>query len=391
MISITFLSLVAFSLAVYAVFLAFTVRFRPRPRTHADLASHFPRVSLLKPIKNLVDELAENLESYFCLDYPNYEIVFGLDTMADAALPLIRSLQERYPDVPVTILATGHSDEQNPKIFKLAKMELAATGEIFWVTDANTRVTSDTLNRLVQERRRSGAHVVFSPIRGTGSRTLPSLMENMSLNLFTSGNIIAAWKIFGQQIIVGKSMLIEKAALDHFGGFSYFSAFLAEDFVIGEAFENGGFTLACGSSWIDNVNRSTTIAGFFKRMTRWAKLRLRLKPFFYVMEILLNPVALALVLPLIFRGAGWQLLAGTWFFKIAIELANHAVLSHGDRDLRRNLVRVPMAVILKDLIMLAVYFVPFFSRTLVWQGGNVSIGRRTRIGGLRESLALEGA
>ena len=40
----------------------------------------FPRVSILKPLKNLVDDLAENLESYFSLDYPNYEIIFGVDS-----------------------------------------------------------------------------------------------------------------------------------------------------------------------------------------------------------------------------------------------------------------------------------------------------------------------
>ena len=198
MIKTAFLLLVAFSLVVYVAFLAFTIRFRPRRRLHADLTSHFPRVSVLKPLKNLVDELAENLESYFTLDYPNYEIIFGLDSLDDPSLPPIRSLQARIPEVPVSVIITGHSDEVNPKIFKLARMEGAACGDLLWVTDANTRVAAETLNRLVQEQHRAGAQVIFSPIRGTGSRTLPSLMENMSLNLFTSGNILTAWKLFRQ-------------------------------------------------------------------------------------------------------------------------------------------------------------------------------------------------
>ncbi len=391
MIKTAFLLLVAFSLVVYGVFLAFTIRFRPRRRLHADLTSHFPRVSILKPMKNLVDELAENLESYFSLDYPNYEIIFGLDRMDDPSLPLIRSLQARFPDVPVSVIITGHSDEVNPKIFKLARMEGTACGDLLWVTDANTRVAADTLNRLVQEQRRAGAHVIFSPIRGTGSNSLPSLMENMSLNLFTSGNILTAWKLFRQQIIVGKSMLIEKAALAHFGGFRYFAEFLAEDFVIGEAFENSGFMLSCSGAWIDNVSRSTTARGFFQRMARWAKLRLRLKPGFYVLEVLLNPVALALALPLLSPARGWYVLAGVWALKVAIEFASYRILAWRPNEPLRHLFLLPLAVVLKDFILLAVYFVPFFSRTIVWQGGNVSIGRRTRIGGRREQLAFEGA
>ncbi|MBN2400735.1 MAG: glycosyltransferase [Candidatus Aminicenantes bacterium] len=342
-------------------------------------------------MKNMVDDLAENLESYFTLNYPNYEIIFGMDTLQDATIPFIHSLQSRFPEIPVSIIATGHSDEQNPKIFKLARMESGSQGELIWVTDANTCVAADTLNRLVLEYRRSSAHVIFSPIRGTGSRSLASLMENMSLSLFTSGNIITAWKAFKQQIIVGKSMLIEKAALGHFGGFSYFSEFLAEDFVIGEAFENSGFKLSCDCTWIDNVSRSTTFRSFFLRMARWAKLRLRLKPVFYVMEILLNPVALSLALPFLLPGRGWLALAAAWTLKIAIELVSYIVLSRGEQEPWRNFLMLPLAVILKDLILLIVYFVPFFSRTIVWQGGNITIGRRTSIGGRGERIVLEGA
>lgn len=391
MIKIVFLSVIALSLIAYAVFLAFTIRFRPRRQGWIDLSERFPDVSILKPMKNLVDDIARNLESYFTLNYPNYEIIFGLDRMDDPSLPLIRSLQERYPAIPVEVIVTGHSDEVNPKIFKLARMERDACGELLWVTDANTRVAADTLNRLVREYHRSSAHVIFSPIRGIGSRSLASLMENMSLSLFTSGNIITAWKAFKQQIIVGKSMLIDKAALGQFGGFSYFSEFLAEDFVIGEAFENGGFKLSCDCTWIDNVSCSTTIKGFFLRMARWAKLRLRLKPAFYVMEIFLNPVALSLALPLLFPVRGWLALTLAWILKIVVELASYVVLSSGEREPRRNLLLLPFAVILKDFILFIVYFVPFFSRTIVWQGGNVTIGRRTTIGGRGERLALEGA
>jgi len=216
-------------------------------------------------------------------------------------------------------------------------------------------------------------------------------MENMSLNLFTSGNILTAWNLFGQQIIVGKSMLIEKAALAHFGGFSYFSEFLAEDFVIGEAFEDSGFKLSCSSVWIDNVSCSTTTRAFFQRMVRWAKLRLRLKPGFYVLEVLLNPIALSLALPFLFQARGWLLLAVVLAAKAAIEFASYRVLSWRPGEPLRHLALLPLGVILKDLILLAVYLVPFFSRTIVWQGGGIIIGRRTRIGGHRERLAFEGA
>jgi ceramide glucosyltransferase len=391
MIILFFLAILAVSLCITGLYLVFTIWFRPKKKVMADLGNYFPLVTILKPLKNMVDDLAENLESYFLLDYPNYEIIFGVDTMHDDTVPFIRSLQTRFPDVPVSISATGHSDEENPKIFKLAKIEPLSRGEVLWVTDANTRVGADTLNRLVLEYRRSSAQVIFSPIRGTGSRSLASLMENMSLNLFTSGNIITAWKVFKQQIIVGKSMFIEKAALGHFGGFSYFSEYLAEDFMIGEVFSKSGFKLSSDFTWIDNVNRTTTIKSFYQRMARWAKLRLRLKPFFYIMEIVLNPIALSIALPFVIPGKGIWVLAAVWFFKILIEFINYAVLHNGEREPLKNFLVLPLAVVLKDFILLAVYLVPFFSRTIVWYGGNVSIGRQTVITGRQERLVFEGA
>jgi ceramide glucosyltransferase len=391
MIKVVFLAILFVSLFITGIYLFFTLRFRPKKNITVDLGHYFPWVSILKPMKNLVDDLAENLESYFTLNYPNYEIIFGVDTLQDATLPFIHSLQSRFPDIPVSIIATGHSDEENPKIFKLAQIEPLSRGEVLWVTDANTRVNADTLNNLVLEYRRSSAQVIFSPIRGTGSRSLASLMENMSLNLFTSGNIITAWKVFKQQIIVGKSMFIEKAALGHFGGFSYFSEYLAEDFMIGEVFSKSGFKLSSDFTWIDNVNRTTTIKSFYQRMARWAKLRLRLKPFFYIMEIVLNPIALSIALPFVIPGKGIWVLAAVWFFKILIEFINYAVLHNGEREPLKNFLVLPLAVVLKDFILLAVYLVPFFSRTIVWYGGNVSIGRQTVITGRQERLVFEGA
>jgi len=390
MITTVFLSLVVLSLAVYGLFLAITLRFRPGREARFGAGLCFPRVTLLKPLKNRVDDLEANLESYFLLDYPNYEIVFGLDTMNDPSLPLIRSLQERFPQIPVRVVATGHSDQVNPKIFKLARMERLATGSLLWVTDANTRAGTDTLRRLVGEQQRRGAHLVFSPIHGVGSRSLGSLMENMGLNLFTSGSILAAWTLLGQQILVGKSMLIEKSALDHFGGFAYFSEFLAEDFVIGEAFENAGFTLSCAPTWIENVNRSTTVPGFYRRLARWARLRMRLKPAVYVLELLLNPLTLSLPLPWLLPGMGWQAMAAAWGFKIVVEAAGYLALSRRRGEPWHLLALLPAAVPLKDFILLLVYLVPFFSRTIVWQGGGVAIGRRTRIAGAREIPVLEG-
>jgi hypothetical protein len=103
MIKIFFLAILAVSLCITGLYLVFTIWFRPKKKVMTDLGNYFPLVTILKPLKNMVDDLAENLESYFLLDYPNYEIIFGVDTMHDDTVPFIRSLQIRFPLVQPVI------------------------------------------------------------------------------------------------------------------------------------------------------------------------------------------------------------------------------------------------------------------------------------------------
>jgi hypothetical protein len=264
---------------------------------------------------------------------------------------------------------------------------------LFWVTDSNIRVKADTLDKLVQTYLRKGAKIIFSPIRGTSSRSLGSLMENAYLNFFASGNVIAAWALFRQPIILGKSILVERESLSRFGGFAYFKNYLAEDFLLGDAFVKSGFSVDSDYTWITNINQTTSLRGFFERMSRWAKLRFHLKKGFYLLELLLNPMVVAGA-GLLWTGRGeWRLMAAVVSTKILLEYVNFLFLNDEDRKKIWAHLVFPIAVIGKDLILLAVYLTPFFSRTVRWRKGKIGIGKKTLITlpGNMDNLVHEGA
>jgi cellulose synthase/poly-beta-1,6-N-acetylglucosamine synthase-like glycosyltransferase len=56
-----------------------------------------PGVSILRPLKGLETNLFENLESTFLQEYPNFEIIFSVANEYDQALPVVRTLLEKYP------------------------------------------------------------------------------------------------------------------------------------------------------------------------------------------------------------------------------------------------------------------------------------------------------
>jgi ceramide glucosyltransferase len=255
-----------------------------------------------------------------------------------------------------------------------------AVGELYWVSDSNIRVEKNTLKRLVHEYLVKGSKIIFSPIRATGSRTIGSIIENTYINLFLSGNIITAWELFKQQIIVGKSILIERNALNYFGGFSYFKEYLAEDYMMGKTFTRAKIPISTNFTWVTNYNSSTTIKEFFYRAERWAKLRFHLKFHVYIMELLLNPIMLAIIFSLIMGRTRGLLVVGTALpLKILLEFLNFYYINKEDRKKLSVVLVLPFCILLKDILLFAVYFTPFFSRTVKWRGGRISIGKNTRI------------
>ena len=387
------LVILALSGAVLVLFTAFTVAFRRGRKTAHAPAREVPFVSLLKPVKNIDDDMAANLESFYRLDYPAYEVLFAVDDLKDPCVPILRALQARHPRIKTRIVASGHPPFENPKVHKLALLESKSRGALLWATDSNVRVAPDSLRRLVDEYLAHDAKVVFSPIRGSLSRSFGSLMENMSLSFFTSGSVIASWFLGRQPIIVGKSMLVERAALETFGGFGYFKDYLAEDFLIGEAFKKSGFRVSTNCTWVTNVSQTATLKSFFKRLSRWAKLRYHLRRPVYVAEILLNPIVVALAGWAALGRRGAAVLAATVAAKIALEYANFLFVNPEDARRLRNHLLFPAAVVIKDLVFLAVYLAPFFSSEVDWRGGRIEIGKNTliRIPANVDNLVYEGA
>jgi hypothetical protein len=113
----------------------------------------------------------------------------------------------------------------------------------------------------------------------------------------------------------------------------------------------------------------------------------------YLLEVLLNPLVLAMAAPAVLGPRGWTVLAVTAAAKVGLEYLNFLFVNAEDRRRLRNHFLFPAAVIAKDLIFFGVYFSPFFSRSVEWRGGRIAIGKRTLIDipANTDDLVYEGA
>ncbi len=347
-------------------------------RTANKEEGDLPRVSVLKPVKCPDDAFAENIDSFYRSDYPNFEMIFAVETQDDPAVPIIRVAAARYPHIHTVILYTGTDKPLNPKVDNLAKMEPYATGALYWIADANVRVDPATLAQLVDEYRSHHTKLVFCPIAATGAQTFGSMVENAYLNYYITGNLVTAWRLFRVPIVIGKSMLVERRALEeHFGGFRVFEPYLAEDYLMGLLFRKKGLRVSTNFTPAENVNRKSSLRSFYDRMSRWAVMRFQIKPKLYLAEAVMHPLVWALLSVPFLGEPGLGLLLFATIAKITLEYLN--LVFQPARPALPTLLLFPVVVLVKDILSFFIYLSPFVTRRVTWRGRTIVVGKDSLI------------
>src|SRR4051812_9846633 len=67
-------------------------------RRRRDLPDHTPPVTILKPLKGMDEGLEANLRSFFQLDYPVFQLIFGVADADDPAIEIVQKLRREFPD-----------------------------------------------------------------------------------------------------------------------------------------------------------------------------------------------------------------------------------------------------------------------------------------------------
>ena len=252
-----------------------------------------PRVSILRPLAGIDDELADNLASLADLDYPNYEVLIGVASVDDPAFLEARKFVARVGSAKARLLLTDPDQATNPKVAQLLTLERAATGEILLISDSNVRATRDYLTPLVAELLRPGVAIASSVIAGTGEQSLGAALENLQLGAIVAPGVVAAARVAGRPITVGKSMAMWRAPLEQIGGLARVANLLSEDHMLGKAFAAAGFAVGVSLTPVANRNITCSVRRTVERHTRWAKLRRAIAPIGFWFEPILSPVVTA--------------------------------------------------------------------------------------------------
>src|SRR5277367_6646662 len=79
---------------------------KSRKTRNAPRPPKLPAVSILKPLKGTDPDIYESFRSHCLLDYPEYEIIFGVSDPDDPAVASVHQLQREFPERAIQLIAS---------------------------------------------------------------------------------------------------------------------------------------------------------------------------------------------------------------------------------------------------------------------------------------------
>jgi ceramide glucosyltransferase len=343
-------------------------------RRKRDLPDFHPPITIYKPLKGVDEGLEANLRSFFQLDYPLYQLLFGVADKDDPAIQVVERLLGEFPGQDASLVVGGPAFGLNPKVDNLAAMEPYRKYETILISDSNIRVLPSYLRETACYLGEPGVGLVTNIFAGVEEEHAGAAIENLQLNGFIAGGFAMA-AVTGVTCVVGKSMLMPVRALEAVGGFAGVRNILAEDQVIGLKVRKAGYSVRLSHHVVENVNKDRSLHWFLNRHSRWYKIRRQLALPAFLLEPMTNLTTVGLVWAL--SGDSGLASAGLLVL-VALGMVRDAIQT---RWLRGSFPRLRFLLLspVKDLFLLPVWFNALVDSRIYWRGHRFYIGRYTRL------------
>ncbi len=367
-------AILSISISYHIVVYLYSVRSVKRDKKFLahNPTTQFPKISILKPLKGIDDDLENNLKSFFELDYPEYELIFGFHTNEDPAVNIVKKLVNDFPHVKSRIIIDEKEIGLNPKINNLYNIYPYASGEIIFISDSNTRIQKDFLRKIIKYFNDESVGLVSAAIRGTSSRNIFALFENLHLNSFTFGIVQAASAVADIQITIGKAILIRRDILIRINGFKTFKDYLAEDHLMGLEVTKLGYKVIISTLTIENINQRWSIQKLINRHRRWTLMRWNIDPFFYILESFTNTTFISIILILI-RPEFYLIGIAGMTIKITFDYFTSRLICSSLKFF--HFLLIPF----KDIIMGLIWFSPFIYNRIIWRDSKLKVTRNSKL------------
>jgi ceramide glucosyltransferase len=243
-------------------------------------------ISVLKPVKGVDVDLAANINSFFELDYPKFELIFSIADWGDLARPVIEEAIARHPRVRAQLIMGDVPIGMNPKVNNLIRSYNVAKHDLILISDSNIRVAPDYLHAVISSYD-DKTGVVTAIVRGDEARGVVGWLEAVFLNTYYARFMLLAKRV-GAPVVLGKSMLFRRSVANRFGGLSVLARYLAEDYMAGQAMRMLGLEITVMREPVVQPIGRMSLRAFWSRHLRWGRIRKSQAPLAFVVEPVLS-------------------------------------------------------------------------------------------------------
>jgi ceramide glucosyltransferase len=261
-------------LAYYLLALWSARSFLRRPRFPAGFA---PPVSILKPLHGAAPGMLEAFASHCRQDYPaDYEILFGVSSLDDPAVPLVHQLQIDFPERSMNLIHTPEILGPNGKMSNVAQLVPHARYEHLVISDADIHVSPHYLTRILQPfasiEGQPLTGLVTALYRGRAHATLGSKFEALGIATdFAVGVLTARFVDRRLRFGLGSTLAVTLSALDAIGGLAPVAEYLADDYQLGARIAAAGFRVELANEIVETEVPAWSWSGFWNHQLRWAR------------------------------------------------------------------------------------------------------------------------
>jgi ceramide glucosyltransferase len=353
------LSLVLFPVWIYlAGTVAAAVRFARRPTA---LPSKQSPVSMLKPLYGAEPGLHENLRSFVDQNYPDRQIVFGVRSPDDGALPVVRALMAERPEVDIDLVVNARAGGGNLKVANLINMLPAAKHDFLVFADSDMHVDPDYLATVTAPLQDPAVGLVTCLYRGLPTGGLWSRLGALHINFGFLPSALLGDTLGTGGGCFGATIALRRQVLDRIGGLAVVRDELADDHRIGAAVRELGLPTVLSPYVVETLVSERNLKCLWRHELRWARTVRAMAPIGFAGSVVTHAIAIA-ALAAIFSGMSLTSL---------VFLAISCLFRWATAGATARILGLPIAGLwllpLRDLLSFAVFVGSFFGRSVSWR------------------------
>ena len=331
-----------------------------------------PPVSVLRPVSGPENFLAETLGSSFRLNVPDHEILFCAARQDDPAVAIVRRLIADNPGVPARLLVGEDGISANPKLGNLVKGWDAARHEWIIIADSNVLLPPDFVQRMLAAWHSDSGAVCSMPI-GARPENFWAELECAFLNTLQARFQYVS-EALGWGFAQGKAMLFRRDIVERAGGIRALAAETAEDAATTKLVRAEGLKVHLVDMPFEHPLGRRGAREVWARQLRWARLRRVSFPLLFFPEVLVGSALPTAALAAALWAHGPAAAVSAMILLPALWLASEAALARAVGW--PFTMRTAFAVLLRDLLLPALWIAAWLGADYVWRGNHITAYRR---------------